>query len=444
LKLQEYEGRTPHQRFEASISNLSEGTQRLYRRNLNEFCNWVGVSPDTLCDQALKWENSDKIADRGNLSQAVSDYMKKRIEEEGVHPNTVRSYKKAINKLLKANHLRLVRIENERKVDYRGVDLIQPELIRELADITKTNYRLRALIMTLKDSGLRVSDIVLLTAEDYMSARRFRDDHFRVYVAWSEPFTTQKNSVNAYIRLGPESVEWIDKYLGNRKHGPLFTKKNGEPLKPHTVSTLITHLCKPLQDRGHNVSAHSFRKFFMSTFQVNGQLNAGKIIAGKRINPTDEPYLDLRSHLDNIYKEVYNSERAPLSIYESSQREKVQGLELVVEELRGLGAEQENEIAELREWSNYMVAFMLDNIKKNIADSPDPEKAEVDYLELVEKHEAEYYGKPFNEILNPDILTSEQRETFEKVKMMREFGEFTQKLDPNKKYSFYFKEVKDQ
>lgn len=348
MKLQEYEGRTPHQRFEASISNLSEGTQRLYRRNLNEFCNWVGVSPDILCEQALKWENSDKIADRGNLSQAVSDYMKKRIEEEGVHPNTVRSYKKAINKLLKTNHLRPVRIENERKVDYKGVDIIQPELIRELADITKTNYRLRALILTLKDSGLRVSDIVHLTVEEYRSARRFRDDLYREYVAWSEPFTTQKNRVNAYIRLGPESVEWIDKYLGNRRKGKLFTKKNGEPLEPHTVSTLITHLCKPLKKRGHNVSAHSFRKFFMSTFQVNGQLNTGKIIAGKRISPTDEPYLDLRSHLDNIYKEVYNSERAPLSIYESTQSEKVQDLELKMEELRAQEAAHEKEVQDLK------------------------------------------------------------------------------------------------
>ena len=81
---------------------------------------------------------------------------------------------------------------------------------------------------------------------------------------------------------------------------------------------------------------------------------------------------------------------------------------------------------------------MLDNIKKNIGDSPDPEKAEAEYFELSEKHEAEYFGKPFNEILNIDILSPEQRETFEKVKMMREFGEFTQKLDPNKKYSIYW------
>ena len=50
----------------------------------------------------------------------------------------------------------------------------------------KTNYRLRALIMTLKDSGLRTSDVVQLSVEDFLSARRFRDDSDRVYVAWRE------------------------------------------------------------------------------------------------------------------------------------------------------------------------------------------------------------------------------------------------------------------
>ena len=443
MKLQDSENRTPSERFENALSNLSVDTQKLYRRNLNKFCNSLGTTPDELCTTALKWENSEKLAERGNLSQAVSDYLKKLIDVDGVHPNTASSYKKAINKLLRANHLRPVRIENEKKVDSKGVDMIQPECIRELADLTTTNYRLRALIMTLKDSGLRTSDVVQLSVEDYLSARRFRDDQFRVYVAWSEPFTTIKNGVNADIRLGPESVECIDKYIGNRKVGRLFTKKNGEPLKAHTVTTLITNLCKPLRSRGYHVSAHSFRKFFMSTFQANGQLPVGKMIAGKRISATDEPYLHMRSHLDTIYIDVYNSERAPLSIYESSQREKVQDLASEVEKLRVQSTEQEKELTQFRKWSDHTVAFILDLMKKNIADSPDPEKAEAKMLEKFEKTEADYYGKSFDEILNIDDLTPEQRETYENVKLIRDIWESSKELDPNKKYSLYFKEVKD-
>jgi len=444
LKLQDYEGRTPFERFKDAISNHSEGTQKLYLRCLNEFCNWLGTTPDELCEITHKWENSEKLADRGNLSQAVSDFIKELIEEKKVHPNTTRSYTKAINKLLKVNHLRPVRIENEKKVDYKGVDMIQPELIRELADITKTNYRLRALIMTLKDSGLRVSDIVHLTVEDYLSARRFRDNLFREYVAWSEPLTTKKNKVNAYIRLGPESVEWIDKYLGNRREGPLFTKKNGDPLNPHSVTTLINNLCKPLRDRGHKVSAHSFRKFFMSTFQANGQLNVGKMIAGKRISATDEPYLDMRSNLDDIYKDVYNSERAPLSIYESSQKEKVQDLESDVEKLRVQSTEQEKEILELKEWQDRTSAWVWDVIRENIADSPDPEKAMATFKKDFEEAEAEYYGKPFNEIENLDLLTPGQREAYLDAKALRGIMELTKDLDPNKQYKYFVKEIKSE
>ncbi len=55
----------------------------------------------------------------------------------------------------------------------------------------------------------------------------------------------------------------------------------------------------------------------------------------------------MRSHLDDIYKEVYNSERAPLSIYENSQIEKVQDLELELQDLQAREAEHEKEIKKL-------------------------------------------------------------------------------------------------
>jgi hypothetical protein len=265
--------------------------------------------------------------------------MKKLIKEDGVHPNTARNYRKAINKLLKVNHLTPVRIDNEKKVDYKGVSMIKPEFIRELATYTEKNLRLRALIMTLKDSGLRVSDVVRITVEDWRdNTRRFKDDLGREYVAWCEPLTTQKSGVNAKIRLGPDSVEWIDKYVGSRREGSLFTRKDGEPLQPHTVTTLINNLCKPLRKRGVKVSANSFKKFYMSTFQAHGQLNIGKIIAGKRIAATDKPYLEMEDHLDKIYIDVYYNERAPLAVFEGGQiaraQDEIEKLKAIIEEMR--------------------------------------------------------------------------------------------------------------
>jgi len=117
----------------------------------------------------------------------------------------------------------------------------------------------------------------------------------------------------------------------------------------------------------------------MSTFQANGQLNVGKIIAGTRISATDEPYLDLRSHLDDIYKEVYNSERAPLSIYEISQREKMQDLTLEVENLRDREEEQEKEIQilknELKQINEEKISleFMADLLEDIVKSDPKTE-----------------------------------------------------------------------
>lgn len=438
MNLKDFEGGNPQNIFEDAIFNLSEGTQKLYRRCFNEFCNWIESTPEELYEQALEYEKTEPRT----LSRAVSRFMSELIEE-GKHPNTVRSYKKAINKFLQVNGLRPVKIDNEKKIDYKGMSIIKPDQIRELATYTKKNLRLRALIMILKDSGLRVSDIVHLTVEDWWNnTRRFGPR--REYKAWCEPFTTKKNGVNAYIRLGPESVEWVEKYIGNRREGPIFVKNDGKPYPPHTISTLINHLCKPLRKRGLKISAHSFRKFFMSSFASNGYLEAGKRIAGKRLGATDEPYIDFESSLDDIYVEVYTSERTPLSIYESSQREKVQDLESEVEKLRVLSTDQGNELLELKEWQDRTSAWLLETIRHQVNNSPDPEKEKARLLDGLEKSEAEYYGTPFNEIEDLSLLTPEQRESYLDVKALRDFQEITKNLDPNKKYSVYVKEVKDQ
>lgn len=359
MSLQDFAGGTPEKNFEDALLNLSPGTRRLYRRCFNKFCNWLDTTPNKLFEEALQYERTAPWT----LGRAVSTFMNDLIEE-GKHPNTVKSYKKAVNKFLKSNGLKPVRIENEKKIDYKGMSIIKPEEIRELATYTEKNLRLRALIMILKDSGLRVSDIVKLTIEDWRNnTRRFRDNHGREYIAWMEPITTQKSGVNAYIHLGPESVEWIDKYIGNRRKGPIFVKKNGEPLKPHTVTTLMNNLCKPLRERGVKVSAHSFRKFFVSSFASNGYLEAGNRIAGKRVHAADDPYLDFERTLDDIYIEVYNSERAPLSIYERSQIAETQE---EIEKIRAEMAQMREEKAHAEEIGRMAIERMSDEDRKKL------------------------------------------------------------------------------
>ena len=128
--------------------------------------------------------------------------------------------------------------------------------------------RNKALYMLLKDSGLRVSDASNLNVEDYHAARNVEVGgvNFKVF----KPFATLKTGDLAHTILGPESTTHLDKYIGTRTTGPLFTDTQGQRWKSPAMTTHIMNSRRDALGDGIRVSAHSFRKYFVTTLEGAG------------------------------------------------------------------------------------------------------------------------------------------------------------------------------
>lgn len=291
---------TPYSMFEDSISALTERTQYNYKHWLNRFCTSLNTTPDELVKEYKQLSKSDNDAERAVLPNAWRIFNEELLDT-GLNQNTVNNHLKAINKLFVSNNLPRLNVVAKR-VDHKGAPIIQRHQIKELLSHCERNMRIRALIFTLRDSGLRVGDCHQLTIEDFNNAVRHERDGLE-FRAWSNPLTTEKNKIKAYVCLGFESIDAIKAYIGNRTEGPIFLTiraingsermvKAGAQLSPHAISRAVENLVKVVFGaRNLKFTAHSFRKFYMTQWLTVGKLPLAKIIAGKRLSPTDQPYL---------------------------------------------------------------------------------------------------------------------------------------------------------
>jgi integrase len=198
--------------------------------------------------------------------------MKAEIDR-GMKPTTARMVYKAVKFYLRSMGFRNFELDAEDKprMIYDGSRRVTKDHIRELWDNFSANYkaRNRAILLTLKDSGLRISDIARLDAEQYRGAREItvKGEKFRVF----EPFATMKTGDYAHIHLGPEAVKAVEEYLGERQSGPLFLSLKGGRMCSKAVSEVFhqTKVRRSLKADFSKISAHSLRKFHWSSLPIN-------------------------------------------------------------------------------------------------------------------------------------------------------------------------------
>ena len=324
MGFEEYTAGTPQEEFEKALVPLSDGTKEIYRGYLQEFLDWREASHLDLFNWVRKLETAPDPRERKQLTNAFNDFSKKKLGE-GRSMATVLNYRKAIHKFLDANELTIRIKKNGKKIKHVGQDIITRDQIRKLIELASANTRLRAILLTLKDSGLGVSEAAMLTADDYYAAREIKDNDGRRFKQWANSLLRLKTGEECRVCLGPEAITAIEDYLGNRRTGALFlTSKGiphkddagrmdaeigytakGAPLSPSAITTTVRHHCKVLNRKGYRVSAHSFRKLFETSFELEGRLNTAKMIMGKAIPASDEPYLKMGNNLLQSYAQVY-------------------------------------------------------------------------------------------------------------------------------------------
>jgi len=345
------------------LSLKSKGTKRSYLSHFNRFIESQSLTADTLYRMQKEALSSADRRDSKAVVNLVRGYMN-RMLDEGKAPGTVRGIVKALRSFFEANELEFIIKEKDQPPRvYDGPNVILRDQIRDLYDKVGAEFRERnrAVILLLKDTGLRVSDVSPLNVGDFKNAKEVPNEageRFRVFNAER----TKKMGIYAYIHIGPEAVATLDTYIKDREaqeghledDAPLFIQRGGERATAHALAAQLKRLCELLED-GKKISAHSLRKFHRTMLSV-AQVQDPLIwkLEGKATDPYNQA--EKTGDLTRAYIAAYDQ----LRIFGSeSKKERERDNEIKrMQEAQRTEAERANKrIAELEEQTRNWQAF---------------------------------------------------------------------------------------
>jgi integrase len=213
---------------------------------MNTFLEWSGKTPNGLISMQRK-------AMRGNgdprLNHEVENLVRKWISYlgESKKPATCRTALNAVRNFFMANEhpLRILRKDIPQGAT-QGSNVPEREDVIKMADASTWKYR--AIIMFLKDSGLRISDVVRLRWEDMQDM----GDGF-----WHFTIETEKKGIVAMSFVGPETTRVLAR--AQKKEGRIF------PARPQFVTKKLSQAIKSCGLTG--IYGHGLRKYFYASMQ---------------------------------------------------------------------------------------------------------------------------------------------------------------------------------
>ncbi len=314
--LKDYQSKStdsPEDRFYSHLQTKSLRTQDIYTKQIEELCK----SPqfNASINEIVELHREDIEKGDGDTCKkafiawqkwAMSDQRKviKRLGRDFVEVTqplsfyTSQGYAKALNCAFLSNKLSPIKFNKYPKNNPKAKDLITIDQIRETVK-RAPNLEARALLLTLKDSGLRISDICLLRAEDFIGAKILKDPLGREFRTWN--IETVKTGAVSNVVLGYESVQAIFDTLDGRTEGRIFK------VNANNLSKRIRGYTAFMKKNGVHLSAHSFRKTY-----VTRMLNSGiseiaiKMLVGKTVPRDMETYALIQSELLPNYAKVYD------------------------------------------------------------------------------------------------------------------------------------------
>jgi integrase len=291
------------------LANRSQSTRDHYVLYFKKFAEWMGKSPDELIEmQKAARNHTGDLRENRVLEGKVKGFMK-HLEDHGYSVATRKIVYASVLSFFESNVYPLDMHPHDRPSgESRGSRIPEKEEIVKMLNAAKSQ-RYRAAILALKDSGLRISDLVQLRWEDV-------EDLGEGFWGWK--VLTRKRKVQATPFMGPEATEALK--LLPRKDERIF------PINPTVLSNTIGKIIKSASLK--DVTAHGLRKFF------NVELQAARIsrewryqMMGKKTGAYDENRL---TKLFAAYREAYDN----LRVYGAGVNVEVEKLKKNMEELR--------------------------------------------------------------------------------------------------------------
>jgi len=331
------------------LANRSEATRTKYSDFFKDFSEFAGQSPDEMIAQRkIDFKADDPI--KQNRYESLLKRFIAHLNDQGRSVATLQVGYASVRSFFDAHYMPLrMRRSDYPRGESLGLRAATKDDVRLLLD--KTRLKVRAIILFLKDSGLRVSDLVKLKYKDIRKELENDSDFISLNLV------TTKNSIVAQTFIGPETVNVLKKYMERRRKGtrripaeeitdesPLFRARKIEVahISRSGVSSLITHHIERL-GMHKEISAHSLRKYFQTQLEAAGvHPNWIEGMMGHKLNGVTNHYSrPTQEQLKEAYKEAYPSLRVT---YEEND---VQELAKTSQELQKQLLDQQEQIQKL-------------------------------------------------------------------------------------------------
>ncbi len=364
----------------------AERTKKIYRRHFLRFLDFLGIDAEQVYRLRSEDLKSGDPVQKNRFENETRKYMRKLEDEKAgwsVRNNTYAAIRSFFGVL--ELPLQMRRQDAPRGEYYKSIRPFTREEIRKLLAVS--DFRDRALILFMKDTGLAISDVIKIRLRDFEPESNFADwkSLFRVENA---PLliegTRTKTSAKFVTFIGPETIEALWTYLEQRTKGTSYLyvqgKEKGLPPEKVTMDILLFRekmsfnpvstvslslgMHKIIAKAGlKGPSAHSFRRFFEATLeQPNLSIHPIwiKRMMGHKLKQIERAY-GHPSHQD--LREAYKRAIPFLSVQPRHVDEvRLQSLEEEIEKereeresLKTENAEMKRQIKELRNHLNSIV-----------------------------------------------------------------------------------------
>lgn len=303
------------------LDTMASGTKSIYIHEFNRFCKRF----DTTAPQLYEMRKADQISpeplERKRIEKKIQVLMAE-MEKKGYSASTCKQVRKAMSSFFEVAGMEIhLKRRHQPQGESKGTLVVTKKQILQIIELMiRSGYRVRnvAIILALKDCGLRIGDLRMLNYGDWLNAETVFNERGEPFKRL-DPEKTTKMKVYAYIHFGPESVNAVEAYLKpirEKRRGrgetipedwPLFESISGwERITEGSLKKMIPATAKKLGLNG--IANHSFRKFHRTQLEDAGMPDGWiKKLNGKKASVYSQP--ELTGKLTVKYLECYDALR---------------------------------------------------------------------------------------------------------------------------------------
>lgn len=312
-----YEASPALKYWQSELALKGEATKQKYQKYFNEFLDFIDKNPDELIVQRQQdLLNPDRKIQRRIESQFLLFIGKKKTE--GYAIATQQIYFASIRSFFEIHYFPLImRRGDYPKGDSNGVKRATKEaILKILKNRTRNSVTINPLILFIKDTGLRVSDVITLKYGDIANQFERGDKVIQINII------TKKTKLLAKTFMGEESIRALREYFEARRRGsrnvapetitrnsPLFklwARGEIKQIQRHSLSSLIREAFLNVNEE--RMTAHSLRKKLQTDLEKAG-INSNwidQILGHKLINSRDAYSLPTDEELREAYIRAYS------------------------------------------------------------------------------------------------------------------------------------------